>query len=250
MKRILGSILAVTTALLLGLCVSVSATSVEKKSFKDLVLQAEMIAVGRVVSVNSLPTTDKKFSYTYAVIGELEVLKGNYRQATIQLRMEGGTLGNGKTLVVADMPRFRSGEKVVLFVKGNGNRICPLVGWGQGLLRVVIDQTSGLEVLKTSESHKIHAIQNNEFIVSPVVGRGFPATGTIISTDYGQVKDLSRLDDRIASASLTLTQLKTEIRNVLAQAGITALTGPEVKSANLQLNSPGLRLGKKFSEFN
>ena len=239
--------LAMTTGLvlLLGLSDSILATTVEKKSFKDLVLQAEMVAVGRVGQVESYPTFDQQYAYTYVTVGELEVLKGTYRQSTIRLRMDGGPLGDGKTLVVVGIPRFRPGEKVVLFVKGNGHHICPLLGWEQGLLQVIKDPSSGREILKTSRSLSIRAIEKGEFVVNSAADHNQAKVSAGVA-DYGQVQKLSREDATRASIALTLDELRRQVRILLTQAGPKGLPEVEVRSAEIRLDSPEPRKAKQL----
>lgn len=51
------------------------------------------------------------------------------------MRLLGGEL-DGKGMRVAGMPRFKRGEEMILFVRGNGQRVCPVMGWRYGQFRV------------------------------------------------------------------------------------------------------------------
>lgn len=247
--KIISSAVAACLALVFCLCNAIFATVLEKKSFEDLVIEADMVAICRVLKVESHPTTDGRHAYTYVEVGGLELLKGTYPQSAITLRMDGGALDDGTVLVVPGIPSFQPGEKVVLFVKGNGLSICPLVGWEQGLLRVVEEKRSGQETLRTSRGLRIHTIKNGEFVVSSKAGRD-EAEGFAGVPDYGEVKDLTRLEETEADTDLTPERLKSEINAILTQAGPKALPKEEVKSAEIKLDSPGPLTGKKAGRRN
>ena len=70
---------------------------------------------------------------------DLEVLKGRVDGGELTLRFLGGPAPNGLTLTVSGMPQFAVKQQAVVFSSGNGTQICPLVGWWQGLYRIVYD---------------------------------------------------------------------------------------------------------------
>ncbi len=239
--------LARASCLALVLCLpsSMLATVVEKKSFADLVRQADMIAIGQVMTVESHPTRDQQYAYTYVIVGRLEILKGTYRQRKITLRMDGGWFGNDQLLSVHGIPEFQPGEKVVLFIQGNGQHMCPLVGWEQGLLRVVRDQQSGQEVLKTSAGLKIHTIEKSEFVIASSP-EAIAAEASAGIPDYGQAQDPKSQAGIQSNAILTLENLKKEVTAVLAKVDPKTIPRVEVKSADLMLDSPGLQTAKPY----
>ncbi len=223
------------------------ATVVEKKSFNDLVLEAQMIAIGRVATVESHPTLDHKYAYTYVTVGNLEVLKGSYREPSITLRMDGGALGDGRTLIIDGMPRFRSGEKVVLFVKGNGQYVCPFVGWWQGLLRVDAESRSGREVVKTNSGHRIQKVDRGDFVLRAKANQR-ETEDTSGTADEAQGPTSQPAAE--ADADLSLEELKGQVSDVLARAGVRGRAVEEVKSAEIKLDSPAPRTSKKFGKEN
>lgn len=242
--KIISLAVATGLILMLGLSHSTLGSVIQKKSFEDLAIQADLAAIGRVLNVESHPTMDGQYAYTYVTVGELELLKGTYRQPTITLRMDGGPLADGSVLLIPGIPSFEPGEKVVVFVRGNGQHICPLIGWEQGLLRVVKDPRSGQEILRTSEGKRIHTIEQGEFVIGSTLSRE-EADNSAGQPDYGQVKDLRRLEEILTSADLTLDSLKAQVRTVLAKAGLKARPRAEVRSAELTLESPMNRTNKQ-----
>ena len=54
------------------------------------------------------------------------------------IRMLGGTV-DGETIEVTDTPKFKVGDRDILFVEHNGNQFVPLVGIMHGRFRVQTD---------------------------------------------------------------------------------------------------------------
>src|SRR5690606_3653043 len=54
---------------------------------------------------------------------------------TITLVLLGGQVGD-EVMQVDAMPRLQAGEDVILFVRGNGRNVCPILGWSHGAFRV------------------------------------------------------------------------------------------------------------------
>lgn len=68
---------------------------------------------------------------------------------TVDLQFLGGTIGD-TTLEVTAMPRFKKGERAVLFVAENGVNASPLVGFFHGKFRVESDE-SGQDVVSHAD---------------------------------------------------------------------------------------------------
>jgi len=73
-----------------------------------------------------------------------DAFKGNPGEQ-ITLRMLGGTV-NGQTMEVSDAPKFKKGDRDVLFVENNGTQFIPLVGIMHGRFHVKQD-SSGRDVI-------------------------------------------------------------------------------------------------------
>ena len=69
------------------------------------------------------------------------------------LRVVGGTVGR-ETLEVPDVPRFRPGARYVVFVKGNGRSIFPVVGGSRGLFQVVWDPIRSADVVRDASADR------------------------------------------------------------------------------------------------
>ena len=108
------------------------ATTVIAPRFETLVDRAELIFTGQVLSQRAewRNNNGERSIVTLVTFGVQQVHKGK-AQPTVTLQFLGGALGNVR-LEVADIPRFKVGERVVLFVEGNGSAVSPLIGFFHG----------------------------------------------------------------------------------------------------------------------
>ncbi|HVF72085.1 MAG TPA: hypothetical protein VM940_10810 [Chthoniobacterales bacterium] len=129
----------------LGLAKTVSGTTVIPPSFDRLVSDAEMIFEGTVTDLRSEwagEGTDRHI-VTYVTFKVEDALKGALGP-DYTIRMMGGTI-DGKTLEVTDAPRFKVGDRDILFVEHNGTQFIPLVGIMHGRFRIKPDDHSSEE---------------------------------------------------------------------------------------------------------
>ncbi len=156
----LPAALLLAVGLLAAAAAPLFAANPERLSAKDLVQQADLIIEGVVTDVayrNSdvAGPDDVSLPHTFVTLAIEHTYKGTSAAGQqITLRMEGGPNGAGRVLVVSDVPRFRVGDRDVLFIRENGSSICPLVGWERGRFRVVRGQVYndlGQEVWITPE---------------------------------------------------------------------------------------------------
>jgi hypothetical protein len=117
------------------------ATTVIPPSFDELVSRAEMIFQGNVTDVRSEWTGEgaQRRIMSYVTLKVEDAIKGN-PGSTVTLRMLGGTVG-GETMEVSDAPKFKVGDRDILFVENNGTQFVPLVGIMHGRFRVEKDAT-------------------------------------------------------------------------------------------------------------
>lgn len=118
------------------------ATTLLYKNLDDLSAEAENIVVGTVAKTESTYGTDKSI-YTFVTITDMDSIKGQTKESELVLRFKGGQVGEDIHEIVGS-PYFKTNEKVVLFVRGNGRSLVPLVGWTQGAFRVVADQAGSI----------------------------------------------------------------------------------------------------------
>src|SRR5437868_15511597 len=141
--------LSVSGSFLIVACAAL-ATTVIPPSFDDLVGRAEMIFQGTVTDVRSEWTGEgaQRHIMSYVTVKVEETIKGN-PGASVTLRMLGGTVG-AETMEVTDAPKFKLGDRDILFVENNGTQFIPLVGIMHGRFRVKTDE-NGRDVVLTND---------------------------------------------------------------------------------------------------
>ena len=143
---------------------------VVKRDFPDLVARSEQIVIGTVTDIHEqLDASGTPF--TLVTFSDLTVLKGDVA-ATLTLRFYGGHAGD-VVVGIPDMPVFTLGERDVLFVAGNGEVVCPLVGVWQGRFYVRFDPALGADVVEDSAYQPVTGLAGRELMRAPAaVARG------------------------------------------------------------------------------
>jgi hypothetical protein len=120
---------------------TVQATTVIPPTFDQLVNDAEMIFESTVSSMRSewAGQGSERHIVTYVTFKIEDPIKGA-PGVEYTLRMFGGTV-DGQTIEVADAPRFKIGDRDILFVEHNGTQFIPLVGIMHGRFHVQTDET-------------------------------------------------------------------------------------------------------------
>jgi len=120
---------AAVASLLVSLTVGAAfATSVVAKSFRAISTEADEIFAATVTDVRSY-RRDGGAIWTAVTFGELTWFAGE-PQPEVELEFAGGTVDD-VSQIIGGMPRFRVGERVLLFVRDRGT-ISPIVGFHQG----------------------------------------------------------------------------------------------------------------------
>ena len=127
---------------------SARATTVIPPTFDQLVNEAEVIFQGAVTDVSSQWVGEgaEHRIVTYVTFKVDETLKGSISD-TYTIRMLGGTVG-GETMEVSDTPKFKVGDRDILFVEHNGSQFVPLVGIMHGRFHVQKDAADREIVVK------------------------------------------------------------------------------------------------------
>jgi hypothetical protein len=142
------SLLAAAAAILT--CATALATTVIAPTWDQLVGQAELIFQGTVTDVQSRWEGEGKNHHiqTYVTFKVDDQVKGKAGNS-YTMSLLGGTVGD-QTMEVTDGPKFKVGDRDILFVEHNGEQFIPLVGIMHGRFRVQQDQT-GREVVATHD---------------------------------------------------------------------------------------------------
>ena len=130
-------------------------TTVIPPTFDELVNRAQVIFQGVVTDVRSQWVGEgaQRSIVSYVIFKVEDAMKGN-PGSTYTMRMLGGTVGD-QTMEVTDSPKFKVGNRDVLFVENNGSQFVPLVGIMHGRFRVERERASGREVVTTNEGEPL-----------------------------------------------------------------------------------------------
>ncbi len=135
-----------------------AATSVVAKSFRSISAEAEQIFSGTVLETRSY-RSDNGHIWTAVKFGDLTWFAGSGRAET-ELSFAGGTIGD-RSEIVAGMPRFSQGQRVLLFVRDR-DTVSPIVGFHQGCFRLV--PSGAREVVTTVGKQPVLSVENGELV--------------------------------------------------------------------------------------
>jgi hypothetical protein len=145
-RSLFGTARALCLALGLSIILSSSATTVVAPRFEALVDHSDLIFTGQMLSQRSewQELDGQRSIVTLVTFGVQRVHKGR-AASTVTLQFLGGKVGD-VSLEVAEMPTFKPGERVLLFVAENGASACPVVAFFHGKFTVHTDGKGGDEV--------------------------------------------------------------------------------------------------------
>lgn len=176
---------AVSGIVAAGLGVAVSATVLVPADFVELVQAATAVAHARVVDVRARSATDTRRVERQVTLEVIDYFKGDLGR-TVTLFVPGGQAGPYRT-VVPGAPEFDEGEEVVLFLATSASTAPHIVGFAQGVFRVVPDTRTG-----------------GRFVVSPVVVRHGPSRGAVPVERGDPARVPLRLDAFVAEVQRAL----------------------------------------------
>ena len=138
-------------------------TARPKKSLDDLLAESDGIVVGTVSDVKARYVKDREI-HTFVTLIDLEIVHGRYDAPRLILQLKGGEI-DGDVLEIQGSPRFAPKDRVVLFLKDNGQAMVPFVGWAQGVFRVFYDEKTGTERVKDHEGHQVMRVEGGELLI-------------------------------------------------------------------------------------
>jgi hypothetical protein len=131
----------ITCFFCIALAASVRATVIVPADLGELAHDAIAIVRGRVAAVDSRYTEDRGSIETIVTLDVESYLKGGLG-TVVRFRVPGGELGRYRSIVVG-APEFAVDERVVVFLGARGPSVPHLVGFNQGVYRVVRADDSG-----------------------------------------------------------------------------------------------------------
>jgi len=170
----LRALLAFTGALLLA-APAARALSVVPPTFPELVAESESIVRGEVTAITSAyvdaPGGERPIK-TFVAFRVERTLKGVApATGTVTLVFLGGTVG-AETLEVSGMPKFKVGDREILFVARNGKTFCPLIAAGHGRYRVLRDAVTRRDYVARENRTPL---ESTEEVALPLVAPGAAA---------------------------------------------------------------------------
>jgi len=149
--------LSLFASALFGVCAG-HATTVIPPTFDQLVSRAQVIFQGTVTDVRSQWAGEgaQRHIVTFVTFKVEDTLKGN-AGATYSIRLLGGTV-DGETMEVSDTPKFKVGDRDILFVENNGSQFVPLVGITNGRFRIQRDEQIGHDIVTTGEGVPLSSV--------------------------------------------------------------------------------------------
>jgi hypothetical protein len=122
-----------------------SAMTYVAADFRTLVLEARAIAIGRVVSLDPQWTEGRRNIETVLTLEVEEYLKGSLGR-TVEVTVPGGQMGPYRS-VMPGAPQFVEGEELVLFLAGEAPAVPHVLGLGQGVFRILTNQSTGVRLV-------------------------------------------------------------------------------------------------------
>jgi len=190
------------------------------KSFNDLVHEADGVVEGTVEDVVSRRIGQSEIQ-TYVTLRDLSVYKGQYTGNRFTLMFEGGSV-DGQVVHVHGSPTLRQGERVIAFVEGNGQQIVPLVGWEQGLFRVITPPGGGQRAISDSVGNRVFGIEGGQILKESRVSAEAEVVGQPTS-GFGQTTRPGEIPIHLGSSNAGRSQLATQ-PGTPSEAGPTLAT--------------------------
>jgi hypothetical protein len=131
----------ITACFLLIVSLPLGATTLVPADLGELSHDAIAIVRGRVASVESRWTDDRRTIETLVTLDVENYLKGSLG-TTVQFSVPGGRVGRFRSVFVG-APEFSQDDRVVVFLGANGPSVPHLVGFSQGVYRLVLARDTG-----------------------------------------------------------------------------------------------------------
>ncbi len=113
--------------------------------FKQVTGKATVIARGRIVALDSQWATERQGIETIVTVQVAAYLKGDLGPQ-LTFKVPGGKIGRFRSVTVG-APVFQQGEEVILFLGAAGPSMPRVIGFNQGVYRVVTDPQSGVRLV-------------------------------------------------------------------------------------------------------
>jgi hypothetical protein len=159
------------------------ARSVLSRTFRQLVTDAEVIVVARVADARPRRVS-RGLIVTDFALDAVQVVQGDAGRAS-PLTLPGGRVG-GEGLQFSGVPQLAVGERYLIFLGKNPRAFVPVVGAGQGVLRVAVDPADGTELVHDAGGGPLDTetvAQIAEAAGVPIAGARVPLSVALLAID-------------------------------------------------------------------
>jgi hypothetical protein len=125
------------------IAIAANATTLARLNFENLAQESTAVARLRCLDTKSVWAQREIWTETRFEVVQSE--KGRL-PSIVTVRMLGGTLGNLHSHV-DEVPAFRPGEEVYLFLWSRPGEPYQVLGWSQGTFRIARNEQTGLELV-------------------------------------------------------------------------------------------------------
>lgn len=108
-------------------------TTLARMDLRELTASAELVVRGKCIGAEV--RAERGAIWTFAEFSIIETLKGGLQEKRVEVRLPGGQLGHVRESVEG-VPKFTSGEEIVLFLERTSAGDYGISGWVQGTFRV------------------------------------------------------------------------------------------------------------------
>ncbi len=170
---------------------SVNALTSIEQPFDQLVSESDQILIGTVSQISSFWGHGRAADTIFSTIqlSEIEHIKGELKSSEFSLKVIGGVIGD-QAQFYPGLPQFVSGQRYLLFVKGNNRVMFPITGVTQGFYRVQWDAGQERQiVIPATGNSSMPLSRNARNITHQHANPGKDLTSLIsqIRTSMGQV---------------------------------------------------------------
>ena len=137
---------------------SAGATTILGMDIDKLTADAEFIFEGEVVLTETRQDSNSRIISTYVTFNVIDVMKGDYDAASIELKFMGGVF-DGRIMQVSGLKIPQLGEQGIYFVESTSrDLINPLLGWSQGHFIIIVDD--GERRISTADNKPVTEVQS------------------------------------------------------------------------------------------
>jgi len=196
-------------AILLG-SASAQATTLLGMDIDQIAIQAELIFEGEVIERRALQDDNSGIINTFVTFRILDVLKGNARGDTLELKFAGGEF-EGQIVEVSGSVLPALNESGIYFVESaTEDMLNPLLGWTQGHFKISVEE--GERRIYSAQSKPVIQVQGMSGVPAAIKARrpliqGKDGVAAGVLTEESSAITVNR--------ALTVDQFKQRIRGMI-----------------------------------